>query len=256
MGLPLSPEKTLITRIDEGLDFLGWRIQRHRKRGTSQHYVYTYPARTAVTDKVNPSVAEQAPNCRSTLCSSSSTGCCGGGGPTSDPECRPRPSNTCSHHAWQQVMRWLRRKHHGITWKAPRRRFCGGRWWPADEDRQLFDPKKVSATRYRYWGANIPSPLAGRGMRNTTGYTRDLWSARCSETGTPGAGSGPGKHRSTRPAPRPGPASPCSRALPNSPDLLPGQTRPHYLINPVPQKELHPKKKAGSWREIAAKEVR
>jgi RNA-directed DNA polymerase len=36
MGLRLSPDKTLITHIDEGLDFLGWRIQRHRKRGTSQ----------------------------------------------------------------------------------------------------------------------------------------------------------------------------------------------------------------------------
>ena len=48
MGLRLSPEKTLITHIDEGLDFLGWRIQRHRKRGTSKHYVYTYPARKAV----------------------------------------------------------------------------------------------------------------------------------------------------------------------------------------------------------------
>jgi RNA-directed DNA polymerase len=34
MGLRLSPEKTLITHVDEGLDFLGWRVQRHRKRGT------------------------------------------------------------------------------------------------------------------------------------------------------------------------------------------------------------------------------
>jgi RNA-directed DNA polymerase len=48
MGLRLSPEKTLITHIDEGLDFLGWRIQRHRKRGTDRYYVYTYPARKAV----------------------------------------------------------------------------------------------------------------------------------------------------------------------------------------------------------------
>jgi hypothetical protein len=36
MGLRLSPEKTLITHIDEGLDFAGWRIQRHRKRGSSR----------------------------------------------------------------------------------------------------------------------------------------------------------------------------------------------------------------------------
>jgi RNA-directed DNA polymerase len=32
VGLRLSEEKTLITHIDEGLDFLGWRIQRHHKR--------------------------------------------------------------------------------------------------------------------------------------------------------------------------------------------------------------------------------
>jgi RNA-directed DNA polymerase len=32
MGLRLSQEKTLVTHIDEGLDFLGWHIQRHRKR--------------------------------------------------------------------------------------------------------------------------------------------------------------------------------------------------------------------------------
>lgn len=37
MGLRLSPEKTLVTHIDEGLDFLGWRIQRHRKRVLRLH---------------------------------------------------------------------------------------------------------------------------------------------------------------------------------------------------------------------------
>jgi RNA-directed DNA polymerase len=45
MGLRLSPEKTLVTHIDEGLAFLGWRIQRHRKRGTGKSYVYVYPAK-------------------------------------------------------------------------------------------------------------------------------------------------------------------------------------------------------------------
>ena len=30
---------------DEGFDFLGWRIQRHQKRGTNRHYVYNYPAK-------------------------------------------------------------------------------------------------------------------------------------------------------------------------------------------------------------------
>jgi RNA-directed DNA polymerase len=36
MGLRLSPDKTLITHIDEGLDFLGWRIQRRRKRAPAR----------------------------------------------------------------------------------------------------------------------------------------------------------------------------------------------------------------------------
>ena len=47
IGLHLSEEKTLI-REAGGLDFLGWRIQRHRKRGTNQYYVYTYPSRKAL----------------------------------------------------------------------------------------------------------------------------------------------------------------------------------------------------------------
>jgi RNA-directed DNA polymerase len=48
MGLRLSQEWIPITHIDEGLDFLGWHIQRHRKRGMNRYYVYTYPARQAV----------------------------------------------------------------------------------------------------------------------------------------------------------------------------------------------------------------
>jgi RNA-directed DNA polymerase len=40
MGPRLSVEKTAITHIHERLDFLGWRLQRHRKRGTQKHYVY------------------------------------------------------------------------------------------------------------------------------------------------------------------------------------------------------------------------
>ena len=50
MGLRLSEEKTRIVHIDEGFDFLGFRIQRHRKRGTGKRFVYTYPSKTALAD--------------------------------------------------------------------------------------------------------------------------------------------------------------------------------------------------------------
>ncbi|RAS59261.1 reverse transcriptase (RNA-dependent DNA polymerase) [Lentzea atacamensis] len=59
MGFALSAEKTMITHIDEGLDFLGWRIQRHRKRGTATHYVNTYPSKKAlraITTKVKTAI--------------------------------------------------------------------------------------------------------------------------------------------------------------------------------------------------------
>ena len=43
IGLRLSQEKTTIAHIDEGFEFLGWRIQRHQQRGSQRRYVYTYP---------------------------------------------------------------------------------------------------------------------------------------------------------------------------------------------------------------------
>ena len=56
MGLRLSEEKTRVCHIDEGFDFLGWRIQRRRWRGrTGKRAVYTYPSKKAlasVMDKV------------------------------------------------------------------------------------------------------------------------------------------------------------------------------------------------------------
>jgi RNA-directed DNA polymerase len=48
MGLHLAAAKTRICHIDEGFDFLGFRIQRHRKRGTAKRYIYTYPSKKAL----------------------------------------------------------------------------------------------------------------------------------------------------------------------------------------------------------------
>jgi len=44
LGLKLSPAKTRIVHMSEGLDFLGFHIQWRRKRGTSKWYVYTFIA--------------------------------------------------------------------------------------------------------------------------------------------------------------------------------------------------------------------
>ena len=161
MGLRLSPDKTLITHIDEGLDFLGWRIQRHRKKGTSRHYVYVYPARKAVQAarrkvktlcrqvEVNQPLDTLLRRLDSTL-----RGWVG--------YFRQGVSSAVfsylSHYAWRTVWRWLRRKHRRSTISDLRRQYCGGGWWPRTPERELINPEKVSTTRYRYRGSMIPTP--------------------------------------------------------------------------------------------------
>ncbi len=161
MGLRLSPEKTLITHVDEGLVFLGWHIQRHRKRGTSRSYVYTYPAKKAVMAvmrKVKTLCRQVAVNQPLDVLlrrlNSMLRGWCG--------YFRHGVSSAVfaylRHYLWQTVWRWLLRKHRRSTWKELRRRYCDGGWWPISQDRGLFNPEKVRTTRYRYRGTVIPSP--------------------------------------------------------------------------------------------------
>lgn len=161
MGLRLSQAKTAITHIDGGIDFLGWRIQRRRKRGSDRRFVYTYPAKKAVlaaTRKVKTlcrqvEINQPLPDLLRRV-NAMLRGWCG--------YFRPGVSSVAfaylSYYAWRTVWRWLRRKHRRSTRKDIRDLYCGGRWWPAHGDQELFDPAKVGTTRYRYRGSIIPSP--------------------------------------------------------------------------------------------------
>src|SRR5205823_8426445 len=54
MGLRLSEEKTRVCHIDEGFDFLGWRIQRRTRRGRrDKRAIYTYPSKKALASIVD-----------------------------------------------------------------------------------------------------------------------------------------------------------------------------------------------------------
>ena len=161
VGLRLSAEKTLITHIDDGLDFLSWRIQRHTKKGTSKDYVYTYPAKKALR-----AIARKV----KTWCRQIGT---------NNPldvllqGLNPMLRGWCVHfrygvssasfaylrrYVWQTVWKWLRRKHPKATRKKLRTRYCAGGWWPSGDERTMFDPATVSTIRYRYRGNVIPSP--------------------------------------------------------------------------------------------------
>ena len=89
MGLGLSAAKTRITHIDEGFDFLGFRIQRRRRAGTNQRYVYTYPSKKAlqaIVGKVR-TLTHRTRTDHWRSCCTGSTRCCGAGAPTSAMGC-------------------------------------------------------------------------------------------------------------------------------------------------------------------------
>ena len=165
MGLRLSAEKTKITHIDKGLDFLGWRIQRHRKRGTNRYYVYTYPSRKAikaVTFKVKTICRRNVNQPFQTLI--------GRLNPALRGWCayfKPGVSSVAfsdlANYTLDRFLRWARRKHRRITMKIIRRRYCNRGWWPARPEIGLFNPDKVRTTRYRYRGTAIPTPWPATG---------------------------------------------------------------------------------------------
>jgi RNA-directed DNA polymerase len=162
MGLRLSEEKTRITHIDEGVDFLGWRIQRHRKRGTNRRYIYWYPSRKAVkaiTGKVKMLCRRMDTNQPLDALLRQLNPALKGWCTYFRPGMSSRTFCYLSSYLWSRVFAWLRRKHRRATWKELRRRYCGGRWWPSGQELGMFNPAKVRTTRYLYRGVKgIPSP--------------------------------------------------------------------------------------------------
>ena len=131
MGLRLSPEKTLITHIDKGLDFPGWHIQRRRKRGTQRRYVY--PVLRGWTAHFRPGVSSAA-------------------------------FGFLRAFSWRQVVGWLRRKHSRMNWKELRRRFLAGGWWPTAGKMVLFNPFRGCDYSLPLPGNQDSQPVAERPM--------------------------------------------------------------------------------------------
>jgi RNA-directed DNA polymerase len=166
MGLRLSPEKTLTTHIDEGLDFLGWRIQRHRKRGTGKHYVYVYPAKkalTAIMAKIK-AACRQNINHPLVVLLHRLNRMLRGWTAYFKYGCSSATFRYLRSYLWKEITRWQARKHRRTPWRQLRRRYG---IWPADGGTGLFDPGRVSAKRYYYRGTRIPSPWPSTVMRTT-----------------------------------------------------------------------------------------
>jgi RNA-directed DNA polymerase len=167
LGLRLAEEKTRVVHIDEGFDFLSITIRRMRKRGTQKHYVYTAPSRKAIQvikDKVSARTYRSTRYQRPEVLIQSISRMLTGWASYHRHGVSKAVFSAIDHHAWNRIMRWLRRKHkHGrsrIGMTELRRRFClPGTWKLACNGVVFTGASSVPVTRYRYRGTRIPSPF-------------------------------------------------------------------------------------------------
>ena len=162
LGLRLSVEKTRVCHLDEGFDFLGFRIQRRRKKGTNKMVVYTYPSKKALLSimaKVRALTEKARHHGLADLLG----------------RLNPVLRGWCAYFrhgvskatfgyldsfTWNRVTQWLLKRHKRITWADLYRRFLTGR--PGNRPQEngiiMFDITTVLITRYRWRAHNIPTP--------------------------------------------------------------------------------------------------
>jgi RNA-directed DNA polymerase len=163
MGLAFSEAKTRVVHMSEGFDFLGFRIQWKRKRGTNTWHTYTFiadrPIRSvkAKVRALTNRTSQQSP--ASVLVR---LGQIMRGWSTYFRHAVSKHTfSALANFVWHRVARWLMVRHRW-GWTEFRRRFTGpgGRWRPLSVDgKALFNLETVPVTRYRY-RANIPTPWA------------------------------------------------------------------------------------------------
>jgi RNA-directed DNA polymerase len=159
LKMTLSAEKTLVTHVDDGFDFLGFHIQR-KPRGDGRRVVLTIPSKQALAAVMGK--IKQATS-RSTTSMS-----LGQVLRVVNPVLRGwaayfrygASKQTFAYlgwYAWWRLLGWIRRKHPHLTWKRLRRRYFGADRI-SEDGLVLYNPAKMRVMRYRYRGAQISTP--------------------------------------------------------------------------------------------------
>ena len=162
MGLRLSSEKTRVCHINEGFDFLGWRIQRRRWKGRNgKKVIYTYPSKKAlasIVGKVRTLTRRERHRTLADLLRRLN--------PVLRGWCNyfrhgvsSRTFNYVDHYAFWRIVGWLRKRHVGLNMHTLVGRHLPG-WRIHDAGIEMFRPYRVAIERYRYRGTNIPTPWA------------------------------------------------------------------------------------------------
>ena len=169
MGLRLSEAKTRVCHIDEGFDFLGWRIQRRVWRSrTGKRAIYTYPSKKAlasVTDKVRSLTRRARHRTLADLLRRLN--------PVLRGWCNyfrhgvsKRTFSYVDHFAFWRVVGWLRKRHVGLNMHTLVRRYLPG-WEISAGGIEMFRPRAVAVERYRFRGTRIPTPWSSEASGST-----------------------------------------------------------------------------------------
>jgi RNA-directed DNA polymerase len=164
-GLRLSEEKTTIVHIDDGFDFLGFRIQRQYRPGSNKRFVYTWPSKKALASimaKVKAITKQGTSNPLSDLLRQLNSALRGWTTYFRHGVSKATFSYL-GNYTWHRVRNWLRRKHARATWKFLRLRYLlTNGSWTEQGGVSLFKPEEVPVIRYRYRGTRIPTPWTER----------------------------------------------------------------------------------------------
>jgi RNA-directed DNA polymerase len=162
LGLRFSEVKTRVVHMSEGFDFLGFRLQWKRKRGTDKWYVYTFIANRPIRslkDKIRAlthRLSQQSP--RDVLRRLNRI--MRGWSNYFRYAVAKSTMQTLAIFVWRRIARWWMRLHRW-NWTDLRRHLTDhtGRWqMPSSDGIELFNLGRVPTERYRYRGSKIPNP--------------------------------------------------------------------------------------------------
>ena len=157
IGLRFSSAKTSIVHIDEGFEFLGFRIQRRRKRGTDKRFVYTVPSagnvRTARRKIKALTSTIRYTNLTALMLRMNSF--VRGWSAYFQYGVSSHVFHKINMYVWQRITLWIRKEHH-LSWKVLWKRYMSTGHLVVGKITQA--EAKVAETRYRYRGDKIPTP--------------------------------------------------------------------------------------------------
>lgn len=167
IGLRLSEAKTSIVHIDEGFEFLGFRIQRRYKRGTGKRHVYTTPSPgsvkaarrkiKALTSTIkHPNLAVLMLRMNQFIRGWSAYYQYG---------VSSHVFEKLNRYVRQRITLWIRKEHH-ISWKLLLARYTANGELTVGKITQA--KAAVAGTRYRYRGTKIPTPWTTTPTRHIT----------------------------------------------------------------------------------------